>query len=127
MMTQLKLFVAIDKFLTGTAGCTTTISMLIIGLILSEIDLKTIITPKVLYATIIRLGIMPLFALIFCRLMRVDTLLTGVSVLLTAMPAGSSTAMLAAKYDGDYIFATKCTVFTTIVSLLTIPLWLFVI
>ena len=73
--------------------------------------------------TVIRLLFIPLLVVAACRLVSVDPLITGVSVLLTGMPAGSTTAILAAKYDGDYIFATKCVVVTTLLSLITIPFW----
>ncbi|MNJ01594.1 hypothetical protein D3C73_1612760 [compost metagenome] len=58
-----------------------------------------------------------------CRLAGVDQVITGVSVLLSGMPAGSTTAIMAAKYDGDYIFATKLVVFSTIMTLVSIPIW----
>lgn len=48
---------------------------------------------------------------------------TGVVVLLSGMPAGTTTAILASKYDGDYIFASKVIVFSTIVSIITISIW----
>ena len=47
----------------------------------------------------------------------------GVSVVLAGMPAASVTAILASKYEGDETFATQCVVFTTILSMATIPLW----
>lgn len=44
-------------------------------------------------------------------------------VLITGMPAGSTSAILAAKYGCDYTFATKCIVVSTMFSMLSIPLW----
>ena len=101
--------------------------MILIGTILAEVDVKSIMSRTVLAYTGIRLVIIPLIALIGCRLFHVDGLITGVSVLLAGMPAGSSTAILAAKYDGDYKFATKCVVVSTVLSLVTIPLWCMVL
>ena len=49
--------------------------------------------------------------------------MTGVSVLLAAMPAGATTTMLAAKYDRDPQFATKLVVFTTLCSIPAIFIW----
>ncbi|MDY5496649.1 MAG: AEC family transporter, partial [Anaerobutyricum sp.] len=53
----------------------------------------------------------------------VDRLVTGVSVILAAMPAGATTSILASKYECDGEFAVKLVVFSTAVSLLTTPLW----
>jgi predicted permease len=66
---------------------------------------------------------MPLVVYVCCRLLGVDALATGVCVLLTAMPAGSTTALLASKYNGDEKMATKCVVLSTLLSLGSIPAW----
>jgi len=119
--------VKLPLFLSGTiqtvGSCTTTLSMVLIGTILAEVDIRTILSRTLIFYTLIRLVLIPLAVLIGSRLFGVNLLLSGVSVLLAGMPAGSTTAILSKKYDGDYIFATKCVVFTTIMSLVTIPLW----
>ncbi|MFQ8842227.1 MAG: hypothetical protein ACLR8P_16315 [Clostridium fessum] len=51
----------------------------------------------------------------------------GISVVLAAMPAASTTAILAAKYGGDEVFATKCVVFTTLLSMVSAPVWCMVL
>lgn len=123
LITQLPL----PEFLGGTiksvGSCTTPLSMILIGTILAEVDSKTIFSKTVFAYTGVRLILIPLLTLIGCRLFHIDSLITGVSVLLAGMPAGSSTAILAAKYDGDYKFATKCVVVSTVLSLITIPIW----
>ena len=67
--------------------------------------------------------LIPLVVYIGCSLFVTDSLVTGVSVLLAAMPAASTTAILAAKYEGDAVYASKCVVITTVLSLLATPLW----
>ena len=59
------------------------------------------------------------------RIMRFDPLLTGVSLILTGMPAGSTSALLAAKYGADEDYASRCII--TIISLITIPLLMLLI
>ena len=49
-------------------------------------------------------------------------MLAGVSLILTGMPAGSTSALLAVKYGADEDYASRCIVTTTILSLVTIPL-----
>ena len=39
------------------------------------------------------------------------------------MPAGSTTAMLAQKYDQDPEFASKMVFISTLLSLVTLPMW----
>ena len=51
-----------------------------------------------------------------------NSLVIGVSVLLAAMPAGSTAAMLAQKYNQDVIYASKIIVVSTMLSLITLPM-----
>ena len=71
----------------------------------------------------LRLILIPLVVYVGCLIGNTDPLVTGVSVLLAAMPAASTTAILAAKYDGDAVYAGKCVVLTTVLSLAATPLW----
>ena len=127
LFSQWELPGVLDKTIRGAGGCTTTISMIIIGLILAEVDMRQLFNREVFETMIVRLVVLPVFALIIAKLLGLSELLTGVAVVLTAMPAGSTSAMLAAKYNGDYKFASKCIVCTTIASLLTIPIWCMII
>lgn len=111
-----------------TAGsCTTALSMLVIGSILADVDMKTMVSKTTIYYVFIRLFVIPLLVFTGCRFFQINSLITGVSVILAGMPAGSTTAILAAKYDGDADFATKCVVFSTILSLISIPAWCMVL
>ncbi len=123
LVTQLKMPEFLENTIRGVGGCTTTVSMVLIGTILAEVKIKSILDWGIVKYTVIRLFLIPFMVFIACRLFSVDKVLSGVSILLAGMPAGSTTAILAAKYNGDYIFATKCVVVTTLLSLVTIPLW----
>ncbi|RKD33056.1 AEC family transporter [Lacrimispora algidixylanolytica] len=123
LVTQLKMPEFLENTIRGVGGCTTTVSMVLIGTILAEVKLKSMLDWGIVKYTVIRLFLIPFMVFIACRIFSVDPMLSGVSILLAGMPAGSTTAILAAKYNGDYIFATKCVVVTTLLSLVTIPLW----
>lgn len=123
LVTQIKMPKFLENTIRGVGGCTTTVSMVLIGTILAEVKLKSMLDWGIVKYTVIRLFLIPFMVFIACRIFSVDPMLSGVSILLAGMPAGSTTAILAAKYNGDYIFATKCVVVTTLLSLVTIPLW----
>ena len=127
MITQFSLPFFVSNTIKTVGNCTTAISMILIGTILAEVKPKSLLDRGIIKYTLIRLFFIPLLVFILCRMFPVPPLLSGVSVLLTGMPAGSTTAILAAKYEGDYIFATKCVVVTTLLSLFTIPLWCMVL
>ena len=46
---------------------------------------------------------------------------------LAGMPMGGTTAILAEKYGADSAFASKCTALSTVLSLITTPLWCLVV
>lgn len=111
------------KSTISTIGrCTTTVSMLVIGAMLSEISIKSMVNKLILYYSFIRLLVLPFLVFIILKLLCIDSLLIGITVLMTAMPAGSMTAILAAKYNCDAEFASKCVFVTTLFSVVTIQL-----
>ena len=81
--------------------------MIVIGGILSEIRLKDVISGLNIYYTIIRLLVIPILVLFGCTLFNVAPLVMAVSTVLAGMPAGSTTAILAEKYDGDSRLAVE--------------------
>lgn len=123
MALQITLPVYLDKAIASLGGCSTPISMLVIGMILAEVDLKSMFNKMIGFYSFIRLILIPLAVFAACYVCRIDPLVTGVSVVLAGMPAGSTTAILATKYDGDAPFATRCVMLTTILSMVTIPVW----
>jgi len=117
----------LPDFLSGTissvGNCATAVSMIIIGGFLAEIDMKSVLSAVTLFYSAIRLLVIPLAVYGLIALLQVDRLLAGALVLLAAMPAGSTTAILAAKYDGDAAFASKIIFVSTVLSLITIPVF----
>lgn len=114
---------AIDKSVKSAGGCTTALTMVLIGMMMADVKASGMLDKNALFISVFRLVIMPGLALVGCRLVGIDDFLTGICVLMTGMPAGSTSAILAAKYDCDYMFATKCIVVSTLFSMLTIPVW----
>ncbi len=123
MLTGVKLPSFLDAALRDIGNCNTAMSMLVIGTILADVKFREMADKSLFLFSILRLGIIPLTVYGCCLLFSVDKLVTGVSVLLAAMPAASTTAILAAKYEGDAVYASKCVVLTTMLSLVATPLW----
>jgi malate permease and related proteins len=127
MFTQFTLPDFLNTSIETLSNCNTALSMMVIGMILADIDIKNMAEGKVIYYTVIRLVLIPLLVYIPCKLLQLDSLITGVCVLLAAMPAGATTSILASKYNGDAAFATKCVVFSTLISLISTPIWSFIL
>lgn len=123
MAFQIPLLGPINATVKSLSNCCTALTMVYIGTILIDVDFKTMIDGKQIYFAIIRLFLIPITIFAVCRIARVDSLITGVCTLLSATPAGSTTSLLASKYEADEVAAAKCVVFTTAISCLTIPIW----
>ena len=107
--------------------CNTVMSMLVIGMIVSKINLKSLANKNVILFSIHRLIVVPLIIYLICTLLPISKTVFGVSVLLASMPAGATTSMLAAKYDKDPVFAAELVVFTTLCSIPAITFWLYMV
>ena len=107
--------------------CNTALSMLVIGMILSDIDPAQLIDRLVIRFTIERLllvpGLIGLILLVLHRAGLVSGLSPRLSVLLAAMPAAATTSMLSSKYDCAPDFGTKMVITSTLLSIPTIFMW----
>ena len=107
--------------------CNTGLSMMVIGMILSDIDFAQLVDGLVIRYTVERLLVIPgvlgmiLFGL--SRLGVVTGLSPNLAVLLAAMPAPATTSMLSSKYNCAPDFATKMVILSTLCSIPTIFLW----
>ena len=122
MLLQIPLPAAMDTVIQTVGDCTTPLSMIVIGMVVADIPIKTVVNKDTLFLSAIRLIVLPVSLLIILKLLHVDPILAGVSVMLTAMPVGVNTPIIAQKYGGDHVFASKCVLLSTALSLITIPL-----
>ena len=113
----------LQETITSISNCNTAMSMLVIGMILADADPRTLVDKDVLFYSVVRLIIIPFCVFLPCWMLRMDSLVKGVSVLLAAMPAGATTTILASKYDCEEEFSVKLVVFSTAASLITTPIW----
>ena len=109
--------------ISSLGSCTTPLSMMVIGFVLSQIDLKHLVDKTILWFTLHRLVAAPALVWVVCKVLAVSPLATGICVILAAMPAGATTTMLAAKYERDPEFATKMVIFSTLCSIPAIFVW----
>ena len=127
MVTQIQLPGFLSSAIDNVGGCTTAITMILIGTILTDADMRHILTKTTVLYSFVRLVFIPAVVFAGCWLAGIDSVVAGVSVTLAAMPAGTTTAILAMKYHGDEEFATQCVVLTTLLSVVAIPVWSLII
>lgn len=104
---------------------TTPLSMFVTGMALSAVDLRSIFNDsRVWKATLVRLLIFPAMALLILRLLPIpNPLIVGVTLVTLAMPAAAVTTSLAETYGGDRSLAVKTIFVTSVLCLVTIPLF----
>ena len=113
-------------FVQKTIDCSSAsmlcVSMLAIGGILAEAGRVNFKDPMVLWYSFVRLLLIPLLMFAVLSLLHVDKTVMGTMVILSGMPAGSITAVLASKYDCDAAFASCMVFVSTVLSIGTLPI-----
>ena len=127
MASQLPLPGFLGRTVKSLSNCNMGVSMILIGAIIGSSRMGKLWDKDCFLYCLIRLGLIPAAVLLGCRLCGAESLVTGVSVVLAAMPMGGVTAVLAEKYGGDSAFASKCVAVSTVLSLITTPLWCMVV
>ncbi len=118
----------------GPLGKTTIyLSMVFIGLILSEVRFKSMSDIFKRYPLMLlsffKLLLVPAAAILILKWAGsgIDIFIKEILVLQLAMPCGTIVAAVAAQHDSDYRFATEGVFFSTILSAVTIPLIVFLL
>ena len=123
MMSGISLPPMLESAVRSIGSCNSALTMFIIGIILADVPLNTIVGKTSVLFSIFRLGILPLAAYALCTALGLSGAARGVPVLMTGMPAGATASIFAARYKSDAPFATKIVVLSTLLSMVTLPLW----
>ncbi|MGM0420380.1 MAG: AEC family transporter [Bacillota bacterium] len=125
--TGLRFPAPVHKAIDLVGNSTFPLSMLIIGSSLYGISLKkVIIKPRLIFLSLLRLLIIPIFILLILINLPVPPMLAGIIVIQAAMPIAANSVIFAARYEGDLQLASEAVFLTTLLSLASIPLiiWL---
>lgn len=123
LLTGFRFPVPIQSTITYLGACNTALSMLVIGMILGNMELKTFLDKTAWIYCMHRLVLLPLLCYIATGFLPISATVRGLVVILTAMPAGATTSILAAQYDMEPEFATKLVVCSTLLSLPSLAVW----
>lgn len=119
---SIKLPGPIEQTLKLIGDTTMPLSMMFIGFILAQTEMKTIFREwRVFAITFIRLVVQPASVWLVLSTFGFKGLLLNIPVLIAAMPAAANTAIIASKYGSDYQLAAKLIYISTLLSVATIP------
>jgi len=115
----------ISQLTFSLGNCTTPVSMMIVGNILALADPRKLISKLTVYFTFVRLVLIPFLVILILFILRPvfrpDPVVSGIAVILSAMPAGVTTSMLADKYGADKELASRIIFVSTLLSIVTAP------
>lgn len=124
-MMDIKLPALLGETLATIGGITTPLAMFIIGYKLGKMKIKDMLGDRTAYIVSgFRLLILPAIVLGALVLFGVEmTVLTKVIAMEIAMPVATCTVIFVEQYKGNTQFASKCVLLSTLLSVVTIPVF----
>jgi len=101
--------------------------MLTLGMQLANISIKKLAYRKLSLSLTLKLVISPLIASVLALILPVEDLVKQIMIIMAAMPTAANTTLYAMQFDTDPEFVSSATFFSTILSLLTLPILLTII
>lgn len=125
---QLKLPYPLYSALDLTGKMTAPLSMLLIGALISDINIAKLVSDKKVYlVSVIKLIIVPLATAYILKLAGFNGMVISICTIMAAMPAGATNAIFAKQFDSEPIFASVGVFITTLLSIVTLPLTIYVL
>lgn len=116
----------VDKGLETIASMNTPLAMLIAGISLAESDLAGALRKSRLYLVCtVKLAVIPLLMLVLFRFLPVSRDIRYVNLIAAACPAATSGTLFALRYNGDYKYSSEIFAICTVISMVTIPAFVF--
>ena len=121
-LTSTKLPIQIFQALDMLGNTTTPLSMIFVGSILADMEVKKIFTNKDAFiGSTVRLIVLPLIVLIILKPFHLDKIMIGIPVIITAMPGAANCTIMAEKYGNDSRLGSQVVFISTLLSMITIP------
>lgn len=128
MVLDFQLPSALSMSIRSIGNMTGPLSMLIIGAILSKARIKEFLKDWTIYYGIsTKLIIIPLVIYLIFSILEEKSMVINTVIIMTAMPASAMTSIFAESYDIEKDYAALLVSSTTLLSLITIPIFLKII
>ncbi|MGI6084489.1 MAG: AEC family transporter [Acetivibrionales bacterium] len=118
----------INSAVSIVGSVTMPLSMLIIGGIISRTKFSTLFNDwRVYLVAVIRLIFMPFIAFLLAYLAKIPPLPASVMIIAISMPVAANIPIFAEKFGKDSSFASKCVTISTLFSIFTSPVIIYVV
>lgn len=115
--------VVLNEAFSFLGGVTPPLSMIILGSVLAEYPLSSMFKDlRINLMLLLKQLLLPMLAMLLGGLVFTNSVITGIITLTFAMPCASMAVILSKEYQGDTMTASVGVVFTTAISLITIPI-----
>ena len=124
---QLRMPEPVERAVSYIASMNTPLAMLIAGMNIVRSGLLEGLKRKRLYVTaVMKCFVAPLATLLVLALLPIDTTLRMTLLIASACPTGANGIMFAGKYNGDSKVASHMFALTTLCSIISIPVVIYI-
>ncbi len=124
---QITLPAPVAKTASFVASLNTPLPMIVLGTYLKNLDIKKILKDGSLWAvTGLRLIALPILTVVIMKLINMDTSICMPLVLSSACPVAAITTLFAVRYNLDSEYSSQAVSFTTLLSIITIPVMMMI-
>lgn len=124
---QLKLPEVLLHSMNYVADMNTPLAMMIAGISVAQADLKKIFTNfRIYWVSFLKLIVFPLAVLLFLVVFRIEYNIAYTVLIAAACPTATTLTMMAIRFQKNYTYASEIFAFTTVLSIVTIPLIAFI-
>lgn len=118
----------IKDFCSSLGGVTSPLALVIIGSNLADMDLKRSFRNTKLYLfSAFRLIILPVICFFILKPFITDNVVLGSAIIMAGLPSAATATLVAAKYGGDEELSSQGVVMTTVFSVITIPIVMYLL
>jgi len=122
-LVKIRMPIVLLKAFDTVGDMTTPISMILLGSYISDISSpKLFLDWKILIISFFRLLFIPVILALVLKWLGINHMVTSLCVILAATPSAATNAIFAKKYDAEPVFTSITVFFTTILSLITLPI-----
>ncbi|MGC4019072.1 MAG: AEC family transporter [Muricomes sp.] len=125
--TQLRIPATVLDSMNYIAGMNTPLAMMVAGVSVAQSDFKKIFSNLHLYwVSFLKLLVVPLAVALFLYLTGIQHDLAYTTLIAAACPASATMTMMSIRYNRNYVYSSEIYSFTTMFSMITIPIIIFV-
>ncbi|WP_168714398.1 AEC family transporter [Niallia nealsonii] len=122
-MFEIPVATPIENLITSIGNITTPLAMLVIGSTIADVKIMEVLKDKMIYIyTILKLVIYPSVIWGILQFFIQDSMMLGIAVILSGLPAAGNVSMLCMEYNGNVKLVTEGIFMSTICSIVTLPI-----